>query len=238
MFDYLVLFAVLYFMNSSSSSSSAPSHRSAIMADTPFTHEVVYQMISDRTPLVVSSPDIDFSFSSYILGFDPKRQILKLKNTVPLDYIKNLAHKFTFTISIPMFQITTTTFRGDGINFIFPIDKIEKVKASRAFHRFKPTTSQSWFSYQNPYDGTTKYKKKILTISEGGLSFETTMQSALIHPNQHFTQGVVLINNKIVGQTSFTTVYMKQHFNMNSHEQFRVGVKFDSQLPQITQIFT
>ena len=203
----------------------------------PFNNQVYHQMIQDRTPVVISSSDLEFSFSTYVIAYKPKSQTLILKNTVPLDHIHHLAHKHSFTISIPLFHIHTTTFSGDGFHFVFPINRIERIDSSREFHRFKPPQSQAWLHYHNPYDGTTKYTKKVLTISQGGLSFETTFNSRLLHPGQRFTQASIMLNNQLISTTDFTTIYLKQHFNIDTQEKFQVGVKFQTPIPQITQHF-
>lgn len=202
-----------------------------------FDTQVFNDMITSKAPVVVSSRDVDFSFATHIMAYDHLQKTLKLKNTIPLDHIHHLAHKSSFMLSIPLVNVHTTAFSGDGVDFIFPINRIEKIHSVRQFHRVKPVNAQVWFLYTNPYDGQTSFKKKVLTISEGGLSFESTFQSFLLYPGQKFPASTILLNDKVIGSTSFKTVYIKQHFDHNTQEKFQVGVKFDQSLPKVTSHF-
>lgn len=202
-----------------------------------FSEESFAQMIIESTPVVVHSRDIEFSFSSYLLAYEPQRQVLTLKNTIPLDHIHYLMFKHNLTITVLLNYLHTNSLSSDGVNFVFPIERTENVQSARSFPRYEPGLTKLWLEYTNPYDGTTSYKKKVLTISRQGLSFETIMASQLYQPGGRFSGAKIILGEKVIAEVGFEVVYTTKHFNVDTQLTTRVGVRFIEPQPDITRYF-
>lgn len=202
-----------------------------------FSEESFAQMILDNTPVVVHSRDIEFSFSSYLLAYEPQRQLLTLKNTIPLDHIHYLMFKHNLTITVLLNYLHTSSLSSNGVNFVFPIERTENVQSARLSPRYEPGLTQLWLAYNNPYDGTTSYKKKVLTISREGLSFETIMASQLYRAGGRFSGAKLILGEKVIAEVGFEVVYTTKHFNIDTQLKTRVGVKFTAPQPDITRYF-
>ncbi|MCY4380240.1 MAG: hypothetical protein OXC40_01540 [Proteobacteria bacterium] len=183
-------------------------------------------MIHERTPVVVSSEEIDFSFSSYLLFYDEKLKTIGFKNTIPLDHIHQIACKKNFILSYPLVNLHGSYLQGDGVNFVLPIKKIERILSRRKHARTNTISSNTVLQFKNPYDGVTTFKKKVISVSEGGLSIETPCSSSLFHPGQQFHKSQLFVDDKMVLETSFEVIYKRKYFDLESRGKFQVGAKF------------
>ena len=88
------------------------------------------------------------------------------------------------------------------------------------------SSSSAIVEYTNPYDRRTKFRKKIVSLSEGGLSFETNFPSLLFCKNQKFHKVTIVVDGQIQKKEGFRIVYCKRFFNLESKVKYQVGAEF------------
>ena len=186
---------------------------------------LISYMIQQKASVVVSCSDLKFSFATYILRQD--QDTLTLKNTVPLEHIHEVIYQEKFQLALPDIQLFTEKLAGDGVDFLFKIQGGKSFSSSRKFERARTESmTRAYIQYKNPYDQQTIYQKKVVTLSEGGLSFETNAPSLLLYPGQDFADVKIHVDGHLVRQGTIQLVYCKKYFDTESREKYQVGAMF------------
>ena len=185
---------------------------------------VCKKMIAERTSVVVSCRGLGFSFATYILS--QADRTLQIKNTVPLDFIHEVVYQRGFQLAFPETNFHTSHLGGNGVDFLFMIEEVQNVQSLRRHQRKDYSTKKAYVEYRNPYDQKTLFAKKIITLSEGGMSFETLYPSLLLYPGQQFAQGKITVDGKVVKEAGFRIVYCKKYFDVFSQAKYLVGAAF------------
>lgn len=186
---------------------------------------LISYLIQHKASVVVSCSDLDFSFATYILAQEDA--VLTLKNTVPLDHIHEVIYRQKFQLALPDIQFYTDHLNGNGVDFLFKIEGGKSFASSRKSERSSTESlTDATVEYTNPFDGRTVYRKKIVTLSEGGLSFETNAPSLLLYPAQDFEGVKVRVGGKLIREGNIQLVYCKKYFDALSREKYQVGAMF------------
>lgn len=182
---------------------------------------------AEKSAVVISCPALSFSFASFIIG--QAGDTLTLKNTIPPQHIDKVIYQKQFYLALNDAQFYAPRLGGNGVDFLFKIQKSQSFSSMRKFARTRISASKNvQLEYANPFDGQTVYRKKILTLSEGGLSFETNSPSQLLVPRQKFAGVKVLIDGKTVREGDIELVFGKRFFDSIAREKYQVGAKFIS----------
>lgn len=185
--------------------------------------DVIIQMIDQRYTVMVSSENLEYSFSTYIISQDKDGRLL-LKNTVPIDYIHDTIGCQDFKLTFGDVNLSTSLLPGDGVNFVFHTEQVECLQTSRkSLRKFFYLDDKGYIEQVNPFDQKTLIRKKLINLSEGGLSFEINYSGLLFYPGQEFSLVKIFINSKLVDTKSYRVLYIKKFFNMESHMKYFVG---------------
>ena len=190
--------------------------------------KLINHLIKQKIPVVVSSPSVYFSFSTFILS--QKNTTLVLKNTVPLDCICSVANKKEFMVQLPEYSLFCQQTLGNGVDFIFNVRKVRSNSeqyAKRSFRRASlPSSKKGTLKIINPFDKITQLNKTLLTISQGGLSFQTNYPSLMFTRGQIISNCKIYFDNKFFAQADIKISYQKKYFDTNSLARFQIGAEF------------
>ena len=201
---------------------------------------LISHLINKKIPVVVFSKSLDFSFSTLIIKINVNNNELTLKNTIPLEFIHHLINKKDFLLNLPEYSFFSKFLSGNGVDFIFKIEKMvshSSINAKRSFKRASlPASKKGVISIINPFDKVTKLEKVLLTISEGGLSFQSNYPSLLFARGQNIKGVRIYFDNKFFKEVDIKISYQKKYFDIKSLAKFQIGAAFSEPIAEIGKI--
>lgn len=180
-----------------------------------------------KQPIVLSTDQTNISFLTFITKIE--NQNIYLHNSVPLNLIKAVIKSQSSSLTFQDFSLKGENLTGDGKYIIFkPIDLVT-FDETRLEQR---SSFQSWqkvfLEFTNPIDKRTKFKRKILDLSNSGLSFESFYDSLLFKKGNQLLNVFLSIENKKIRSFDATIIYQKQLYNFDHKMRYQVGLKLEN----------
>ena len=78
----------------------------------------------------------------------------------------------------------------------------------------------------HPFDSGTIIKRKVLDLSESGMSIRSRFRTKLMEPGRIFQEIKIYKNDNILIQKKAKVIYLKQIVDLQGMAQFQVGMQF------------
>ena len=188
--------------------------------------EAILQAIQSREAIFFSCDALEVSFQSIALSFSKNHIVLK--NVVPLNLIQAFTAAKSYQLQISMAKFISQSISSDGKDIIFPLAKGAKIAEVRKEKRVPISCSDVVeCEFINPIDDLTTLKKRVLEMSESGMSVALPYDSKLFSPNVSLGAVKILRNRKVYKQVKATVVYKRQLISERGDRIFQAGIRFD-----------
>jgi hypothetical protein len=160
------------------------------------------------------------------------------KNPFPLNLVGKIAQCSGFTIFSRMYLIRADKIESQGTLIKFPLPDFALHNQMRTEQRtpFSPKL-KNHILIKHPFDQGTTLKRRLLDLSNGGLSFCAPQESAFIQVGRVLPTVKVIVSEKVVLETKAQIVYAKKIIDTTLESPMgllQVGLKFLDQQGQAT----
>lgn len=189
--------------------------------------ESINNCYQQKIPVYFSGNQVDTVFQTLVV------ELLKdcaiLKNTIPFKALSKILSSETYYLQCELNQYGTNQIQSDGVNIVFPFEKIEIISETRVSDRISSYKKENIVEFINPYDKSTILKKPLLEYSLNGCSVKSHIDSKLFEAGTIFEKLTFRIDGQIY-KNSGKVVYTKKILDLDGKTYKQVGLKFDDKI--------
>ncbi|SMF21970.1 hypothetical protein [Pseudobacteriovorax antillogorgiicola] len=190
------------------------------------TLDTLKETAQSKTPIFLSTDDVDVVFQTTILSVEGQHLILD--NKVPPEHISRVVASKKFYLQVQMLRMETSNIHSDGAHIIFPLANLNEIEDNRGAKRFFFEGDDVFLEVINPFDQETVLKKSVMDISTTGISIKSPMKSRLYEPGTRFTDMKILVNGEIYNRADGEVIYNRRFLDLRGKYYYQVGLRFDS----------
>jgi hypothetical protein len=178
-----------------------------------------------KSPVLFAASGLNVGFQSYILKSSDTE--ITIANTIPPEYITRLTAAKTFTMQLDMSLLSSQEIKSDGVNIVIPRDTLKFISDHRrSTRRLLAEKHEAFIELVNPIDGRTFLKKRLIDISDHGLSFRNINNSLLFQAGQDLAKITVKLKDKNLFYKGAKVVYNRRFFTAEGLSFYQVGLEF------------
>lgn len=182
--------------------------------------------IEKQQHIILSTEDTQYSFLTFVETIND--DVLSLHNSIPSSIIKRAMKSEINYLTFPRFALKCAKLETDGkyllANALEMIDYSETREEERlSFQKGEKVTIR----LVNPYDKKTMIVKRILDISNSGLSFENHFNSLLFSPGEHLENIEIQVNGSTTKTANAKVVYNRKLFDTESRQRYQIGLSLE-----------
>ena len=178
-----------------------------------------------KSPVLFAAAGLNAGFQSYILKSSDTE--ITIANTIPPEYITRITAAKSFTLQLDMSLLSSQQIRSDGVNIVIPRDTLEIINDHRrSTRRLLSEKHEALIELINPIDGRTVLKKRLIDISDHGLSFRNINNSLLFQAGQDLSKITVKLKDKNLFYHGAKVVYNRRFFTADGRSFYQVGLEF------------
>lgn len=175
-----------------------------------------------KSPVLFAASGLNVGFQSYILKSSDTE--ITIANTIPPEYITRLTAAKTFTMQLDMSLLSSQEIKSDGVNIVIPRDTLKFISDHRrSTRRLLAEKHEAFIELVNPIDGRTFLKKRLIDISDHGLSFRNINNSLLFQAGQDLAKITVKLKDKNLFYKGAKVVYNRRFFTAEGLSFIRLG---------------
>ena len=187
--------------------------------------EIINEARREKTTTYFSCSEVSSLFQVIISKVN--NNFIYLENNIPLFLIKKIFSSKKFYINLSLLILESDDFKTDGEHLIFNIKNIQNVTNMRKHERFYFSQDEKAYGcFINPYDKETKIERKIIEMSEGGFSMESSFDSLLLQNSSIIGDVTININERKHLTKNVEVVYSKKIYLLSGEKVNQVGCKF------------
>lgn len=188
--------------------------------------EILRECQEAGSSVMFSGDGVDIVFQTQILSIG--KDYVSILNKVPPEYIRSMIKSRQFSLQSKMMRFQSQTISTDGVNILFPLDRLKEIEETRQAERFPFEADERVIcELINPYDKETVLSKAVLDMSATGLSIRSPKASSLFRPGTLFNDVKVIIDGEPYTKTAASVVYTRKLMDLNGILRVQVGLKFE-----------
>jgi hypothetical protein len=184
------------------------------------------EIIKKKKPVFLSCDRLTIAFQSLCVNYIDHN--LVIKNVIPIDLISEFLESTKFYLQISMHRFYTEHLLSDGKDILFPIEHFSDAAMVRhSMRNYVLENENVIFEFLNPYDLLTVVRKKVLDLSDTGLSLALNFDSELFQKDQIFENiKIYQREKKIMEKGKCQVVYKRPLMNEKGELIYQAGIKF------------
>ena len=189
-------------------------------------HKSIEEDIEKQQHIILSTEDTQYSFLTFV---EQKHgDTLFLHNSIPSFIIKKAMKSETNYLTFPRFALKCTKLETDGKYLLANPKEVIDYSETREEERLSFQKGEKvTIRLVNPYDKKTMIVKRILDISNSGLSFENHFNSLLFSPGEHLENIEIQVNGSTTKTADAKVVYNRKLFDTESRQRFQIGLSLE-----------
>ena len=189
------------------------------------TYALIEKSRREKTTTYISCNNIPILFQAEISKIS--EDSIYLKNPISYNIISKFRNSKEFSIKISLLNLIVDNITTTGNELKLFIKKIINIKNLRQYERFFfSIEDNATCEILNPYDNMTVLTKKVIEMSQGGLSIQNETDSKLFSPGQIFKNIKLSINDKLDKTRNIEIIYSQTLQLLSGKTIKQTGCKF------------
>ena len=179
----------------------------------------------NQETFVLSPKDQKISFFFEVLKISNDEMVIK--NPIPPIHAPYVMSSSSYTVFFKNFWINIDKIIPSGTNILIKIPlEIHRMQNRIEERTYFSTKDNVYATILHPFDSGTIIKRKVLDLSESGMSIRSRFRTKLMEPGRIFQEIKIYKNDNILIQKKAKVIYLKQIVDLQGMAQFQVGMQF------------